>query len=126
MARIAVQIGIAVMVLTAILAGFGLLLASIVAGLVPMTGLAAALAIAGAGVLVAAMLLALLSARLARAERRRRSARDTMVGLVDLILVLTPRRNQHRIEAGISAAVGLAALVALLLHPPGDRNTTRD
>lgn len=126
MARIAVQIGIALMVLMAILVGFGLVLASIVAGLAPMTGLAVALAIAGGGILVVAALLVLLSARLAQAERRRRSARNTMVGLVDLILVLTPRRNLHRIEAGISAAVGLAALVALLVHPPRDRNDTRD
>lgn len=110
----------------AVLAGFGLLLASLVTWLQPITGLAAALAIAGVGLLVIAMLLALLSARLARTERRRRPARDTMVGLIDLILVLVPRRNLHRIEAGISAAVGLATLVALLVHPPGDRKDTRD
>lgn len=126
MGRIAVQIGVLALFLMALLAGFGLVLASTVAGLAPMTGLAAALAIAGGGVLVVAALLALLAGKLTRAERRRRSARDTMVGLVDLILVLMPQRNLYRIEAGISAAVGLAALVALLVHPPRDRNDTRD
>ncbi len=126
MALIALQIGIALMVLMASLAGFGLVLASIVVGLAPMTGLAAALAIAGGGVLVVAALLVLLAGKLARAERQRRRAQDIMVGLVDLILVLVPRRSLHRVEAGISAAVGLAALVALLVHPPRDRNDTRD
>jgi hypothetical protein len=126
MARIALRIGVLALFVMALLAGFGLVLASIVAGLAPMTGLAAALAIAGGGLLVVAALLVLLAGKLARAERQRRSARDTMVGLVDLILILAPRRSLHRIEAGISAAVGLAALVALLVHPPRDRNDTRD
>jgi hypothetical protein len=126
MARIALRIGVLALFVMALLAGFGLVLASIVAGLAPMTGLAAALAIAGGGLLVVAALLVLLAGKLARAERQRRSARDTMVGLVDLILILAPGRSLHRIEAGISAAVGLAALVALLVHPPRDRNDTRD
>ena len=120
-ARVALQIGVLLLALTSILVGLGLIVASFVAWLVPLTGLAGALAIAGAGFVVVALLLALLLGALAAAERRRRKRRDALVRLAERFLVLVPRQNLQRIEAGIVAALGLAALVALLLHPADGR-----
>lgn len=122
MARIAAQIGALILILSSVLTASVLLVAALVAWLEPMTGLAAALAIAAAGFLFVALLLGLVLGAMVRAEKRRRRGMDAIIGLAELALALIPRRHLQRLEAGVAAGVGLAALVAILLRPVEDKD----
>lgn len=120
MARIILQLGVAVLILIAVTVSLGLLIAALVAWLEPLVGLAGALGLAGGGFLMIALALALVLRAQARAAERRRQSREAVFGLVELALILLPRRHLARLEAGLAAGVGLAALVAVLLRPEAD------
>lgn len=123
MARIGVQIGLALVMVLAGLAGGVLLVAAAIAALVPVTGLPGALGIAGLGFFGLALTIALVLRARARAAARRRQAAAWLTMLVDLVLLLMPNKNRQRLEAWAAAGVGIAALIALLLTPEKDPDT---
>lgn len=116
-ASVLVQIALIILLLLATVVALGFLVAAFVVWLAPITGLAGALAITGGGFLVLGGAIALWARVLARRARRRRRSATTLFGLAELALLLLPKSQIRRLQAGVAAGMGLAALVTLLLHP---------
>ncbi len=117
MPMIAVQVGLLGLLLLVVLAGVGLLVASLVVFVAAYAGLPGALALAGLGMFLVAMALALMLRRQARATRSRRSALASTAALAKLALLLLPRTFHRQLEVGVAAGLATAALVALLVQP---------
>lgn len=115
-ASIVRKLGLLALLLIATAVAAGFLVAALVVWLASVLGVAAALAITGAGFLAVAFGLAQVLRLQARAASRRRKSQAAISGLVELVLILMPRRNLQRLEVGVAAGIGLAALLALLLR----------
>jgi hypothetical protein len=113
------QVAALLLALFLVLVAFFLLVAGVVAWLEPMVGLAGALGLTALGFLIVAAGLVWWVRVQARKARQRRRAQADLIGLVELALLLVPRKHMRRLVAGVTAGAGLATLVAALLRPAG-------
>lgn len=115
MARMGLGVVLSVLILLAVAGGGVLLLAAAVVGLQPVVGLAGALALTGGGLFGLALVLGLVLQSVLRRARDRRRALAPVVGLVEVLLAVLPRKRVVQLEATVAAGVAVGTILLHLL-----------
>lgn len=120
-----VAMGLAVGVLGALfgLAAGGMLVAAAVVALQPSVGWAGALGLVAAGLIgLIGLGWAVMAARLRRARARRQAAAPVMavLGVLEVVLALLPRRRLAQMEAALAAGVTLGTVLLTVLRRDGE------
>ncbi|MBC2836895.1 hypothetical protein [Paragemmobacter straminiformis] len=115
MERVGQGLVLSLLIVLAVLGGGGLAVAAAVAWLQPVAGLGGALALTAGGLFAVALVLALVLRSVLRKARRRRNALAPMIGMVEVILAVMPRRRVMQLEATLAAGMAIGTVLLHLL-----------